>query len=91
MISSFNFEEPQILILGEKPMQTDFMTKIQGVEYEEAEKNKMLLTLTGQQIPVIHFKHLILNKMVCGRPQDVADVEILQEINRNRKNPELLK
>ena len=41
-------------------MQTDFMTKIQGVEFEEAEKNKILLPLAGLQIPVIHF-----NKMVC--------------------------
>ena len=72
-------------------MQTDFMTKIQGVEFKEAEKSKILLSLTDRQIPVIHFKHLILNKMLCGRPQDIADVEILQKINSYRENPEPLK
>ena len=39
-----------------------------------------------QKIPVINYHHLITLKILAARPQDKADVDILQKINRFRNN-----
>jgi len=90
VVETFNFEEPQVFIFGEEPLQVDFLTRISGIEFSDAIKQKTILSLEGREIPVIPFRHLIINKMLSGRPQDNADVEILQRINKYRKNPEPL-
>lgn len=83
-LSKMKFTEPQVLYIGKKPNKIDFMTKIQGLSFEEAADKKVLLSLEGQHIPVIHYDHLIISKMLMGRSQDKADVEMLQKIQRLR-------
>lgn len=36
-------------------------------------------------VPVIHLHHLVLTKITNGRPQDIADVDRLQQINKHKK------
>jgi hypothetical protein len=37
------------------------------------------------KIPFLHLNHLILSKMNTGRPQDQADIEMLQKIQKSKK------
>lgn len=84
-VRNFNFEEAQVFFIGDKPHKIDFLTKVGGVTYEEAASKKASLPLKGRQVPVVHYHHLVTMKMLAGRPQDIADVEVLQKIARFRK------
>lgn len=85
-IAGQDFTQPQMFFFGQKPKRMDFLTKINGVTYQEAISQVNHFPLDNMQIPVIQFEHLILSKISNDRPQDKADVEKLQEIARNRRN-----
>jgi len=74
--------DPRVFHIGEKPNKIDFLTKLQGLKYEEVDRNKKLLPFNDYQIPVIQYEHLILVKMISGRPQDNADIDVLKKINK---------
>ncbi len=86
-IHKMDFSETKVLHIGKKPNKIDFLTKVQGLSYDEADKQKKKLKLNDQLVPVIDYHHLIVLKMIAGRPQDKADIDILQKINqfRNKK------
>jgi hypothetical protein len=82
-----NFSEANSFHIGQGAAKIDFLTKISGVEFEEAYPLSNSLAVGDITVKVIHFRHLIINKMISGRIQDRADVEKLQEINKFRKPP----
>ena len=84
-ISKLDFTEIQVLNLGEKPNKVDFLTKVHGLTFEEADLQKVYFPLKDKQVPIIQYHHLITLKMLAGRPQDKADVDILQKINQFKK------
>lgn len=84
-VESFDFEKAQSFYVGEGINKIDFLTNIAGVSYKEAEPQKDFLEIDDKKISVIGFKHLVINKMMAGRSQDKADVDMLQKIQR-RKN-----
>ena len=65
----------------------DGLTKISGVQFDEAWQQHVKLPLQNMQIPVIHYHHLIINKMCSNRLKDKADVEELQKINQHKSKP----
>lgn len=76
--------EPKVFHIGEKPAKIDFLTKVQGLKFDEADKVKKFLPLKEFAVPIIQYEHLILLKMIAGRPQDIADIDILRKINDKR-------
>ena len=62
------------------------MTRISGVNFEEAWDKKIIAELDGLKIPFIHLHHLILSKISNNRTKDKLDVEELQKIQALRKN-----
>jgi len=84
-VGKMNFEDAHVLHFGERPDKIDFLTKVSGLTYNEADAKKTFLPLKDKLVPVIDFNHLIVLKMIAGRPQDIADVDILQKIHKNRK------
>ncbi|MCX6290961.1 MAG: hypothetical protein NT126_04285 [Bacteroidetes bacterium] len=85
VVTQMDFNEAKVMHIGEKPNKIDFLTKVTGLSYDEADKEKKLLPLKNQKVPVIQYHHLITLKMIAGRPQDQADVDVLQKINQFRK------
>ena len=71
--------------IGDPPDRVDFLTRLAGLEYPEADKKKVFLSLESYQVPVLHLDHLIINKLTSGRAKDKADVEELQKIMRLKK------
>lgn len=71
--------------IGEPPRRIDFLTKIMGLTFQEADERKMFLPLGDFQVPVLHIDDLIVNKLISGRAKDKADVEELQNIMRLKK------
>lgn len=50
------------------------------IGFEEAYKEKEIMRAGRINIPVISIKYLKKMKMIAGRPQDIADIEALEEV-----------
>ena len=84
-VQSLNFSDPQTFSMGEPPAQIDFMTRITGVEFDEADKEKILADVDGIKLPVLQLNHLVRSKISNNRTKDKLDVEELQKIIAQRK------
>lgn len=51
------------------------------INYSEVERDKKIMTAKGIRIPVISRGHLKRLKSISGRPQDLADIEALDELD----------
>ena len=85
-IKELDFRAAQTFHIGANENRIDFLTKISGVEFNEAYANCVYISLIDKKIPVIRYRHLIINKMMSSRAKDKADVDELQKINRFKKN-----
>jgi len=84
-VSNLDFKKGPAFYLGEMPLRIDFLTKIGGVDFDEAWKEKGLISLNNIQIPVLHIHHLILSKISNNRTKDKLDVEELQKLEKLKK------
>lgn len=83
-VESFDFTNTQSFFIGEKSNRIDLLTNIAGLSYEEADVKKVYFNMKDKKVPVIHYEDLIVNKMLTDRPQDKADVDMLQKIQQER-------
>jgi predicted nucleotidyltransferase len=63
--------------IGTNPRRIDILTRISGVDFEQAYANRETIVLEGLSIPVIGLADLLANKRATGRTQDAADIERL--------------
>jgi hypothetical protein len=83
-VKSLDFNDTLVFTCGELPFRIDFLTKISGVNYSEAEPQAVKTTMENINIQIIHIHHLVLSKISNNRTKDKLDVEELQKIiNRN--------
>jgi predicted nucleotidyltransferase len=83
-VKSLDFNDTLVFTCGELPFRIDFLTKISGVNYSEAEPQAVKTTMENINIHIIDIHHLVLSKMSNNRTKDKLDVEELQKIiNRN--------
>lgn len=73
-----------ITVIGDDPA-VDLFTIAWSVKYEDAAKRGLTVEAGGVTIPLVGLDDLIASKRT-GRPQDVADIEILLEIKRLHGN-----
>ena len=74
-----DFVEPEQMIqLGRAPSRIDLLTSISGVHTDEAFATKVSATLDGIPVFMLGIDALIRNKRAVGRPQDLADLESLE-------------
>lgn len=66
--------------IGIKPLRIDVLTRIAGVEFETAWRNRTYGTFDGRRIPVIGIRELIANKEAVGRDRDREDARRLRTI-----------
>ena len=71
--------DDMIIQLGYPPNRIDFMTKISGVEFEEAWNNKVVEKIHELQVNLISKNDLLKNKLASGRPKDLADADSLNK------------
>ena len=81
-VSKFDFTGINVFHIGESPFRIDFLTKVPGLKYEDADAHKEFFVLEERKIPVLHLNDLLINKMLSGRPKDIADVDELKKIQR---------
>ena len=86
--SSLGFEiedflkEGIIAQLGYPPIRIDILNDLNGIDFNEAFKNKRVVNMNGVPTNFIGFGELIINKERAGRDQDLLDVKKLKERNK---------
>ncbi len=73
------FQRPgEVVQLGVPPHRIDLLTSISGVEFEEAWTRRIEVEVEGVLVPILGREDLIRNKRAADRPQDRADVSVLE-------------
>ena len=68
-----------IFQIGVVPRRIDIITKIDAVDFDEADSDKIIVNIDGLNIPVLSFDNLIRNKMATGREKDLLDAKLLKK------------
>ncbi len=68
----------QLIQLGRAPARIDLLTSISGVSSDEAFASKVSAELDGIPVSVLGKDALIRNKRAVGRPQDLVDIDTLE-------------
>jgi hypothetical protein len=83
-IDSANIEPEDFLVdstvmqIGLPPRRIDLLTSITGVEFSDAWGAHIEIEISDVKVPVLGREHLLTNKRAVGRPQDLADIELLR-------------
>ena len=70
--------EGTIYQVGVPPNRVDVITVVEGVQFENAWRERVEVEIDGLRIPVIGKAHLIANKRTVRRPQDLLDADLLE-------------
>ena len=77
------FSQPGLIFqIGVVPRRIDIITKISGVEFDEADADKIVVNIENLNIPVLSIDLLIKNKMATGREKDLLDAKLLMKRER---------
>jgi hypothetical protein len=79
-LSEEDFTAPDIIVqLGVEPCRIDLLTGIDGVEFDEAWKNKVSITIDELEIDILSKEDLLRNKQATGRDKDQGDIVWLEK------------
>ncbi|MBC7934598.1 MAG: hypothetical protein H7Y86_04460 [Rhizobacter sp.] len=78
--NNFMGEDFDVFTIGRKPLQIDILTKLKGVEFEDAFKNTNYRNIEGLDVRYLHISDLIKAKTAAGRHKDLDDIEKLSQI-----------
>lgn len=71
--------ENEVAFMGQPPMRVDLLRSIDGVTTDQVFARAVATTVDGLAVRVIAIEDLIANERAAGRPQDLIDVEILEQ------------
>ncbi|WP_254060892.1 DUF6036 family nucleotidyltransferase [Mucilaginibacter sp. L196] len=77
-------EKGIITQIGYPPLRIDILNEIDGVQFNEAYQNKLIIDIDGLPISYISLDDLIKNKQVSGRQRDLSDVSELNKLKKNK-------
>ena len=73
-----DFQTPGLVYqMGRPPARIDILKGLKGLEFEAAWQARVEADFDGIKVFVLSREHLIENKKLAGRPQDLMDVESL--------------
>jgi hypothetical protein len=85
-VSPADLASPDLVYqLGVPPSRVDILTSIDGVDFTRAWPRRVEERYGDQQAFFIGLADLVENKRATGRPQDLADIELLE---RHRHDPQ---
>jgi len=76
IVEVFTFYHPELRI-----NQVDVFIK-EPLNFDALEKELVWITARDVTIPVVSLSHLKILKRIAGRPQDFADIEALEELEK---------
>ncbi len=76
------FTQPERMArLGNPPLRIDIMTSITGVGFDEAWAGRLRTKVDGLDLAFLGRRELIENKRATGRPKDLADLALMEEVD----------
>ena len=75
----------RIVQLGHPPSRIDFLTTLKGVTFEEAWERRVEGRFGEEKVFYLGLEELIHNKRSVGRPQDQADVGVLESFAKRKR------
>ena len=79
-ISEEDFTSPDMVVqIGVEPCRIDLLTRISGVEFDAAWRNKVSITIDDLEIYVLSKADLLKNKSATGRDKDQGDIAWLEK------------
>jgi hypothetical protein len=85
-VSEQTFCEPGIIFqIGVAPRRIDIITKIDGVDFEQAYPRRHQIQIDDLNVPFISKENLITNKLSTGREKDRLDADYLQSDRSTRE------
>lgn len=64
--------------IGVKPVLIEILTSVSGIDFDEANRDAVKISIAGRAVPFIGRRALLANKRAAGRMKDLADVEALE-------------
>jgi hypothetical protein len=82
-VSDSDFAQPGVTLqIGVAPNRIDITTRVDGVSFPDAWPRRVESSYGAERIWIIGRSDLVANKLAAGRPQDLADVDILTRHER---------
>jgi predicted nucleotidyltransferase len=79
-IDETTFATPDVVFqIGVAPRRIDIITKISGVEFNDAYQQRQIVDIEGLSIPILSLDDLIKNKRATGRDKDRLDADQLEK------------
>lgn len=79
-LSEQDFTSPDMVVqFGVEPCRIDLLTRISGVEFADAWRNKVKVEVDGLELYVLSKTDLLKNKLAAGRDKDKSDIAWLME------------
>ena len=72
-------KDDTIFQIGVAPRRIGILTRISGVNFEEAWKDAIKVDIDGITLNILSANHLIKNKLATGRAKDIDDAENLRK------------
>ena len=76
--------ESDVVFLGAPPVRVDILRTVDGLETDAAIERAIPVEIGEMTVPIIELADLIANKRASGRPQDLADVAMLERVQKRR-------
>jgi len=73
--------DDRVIQLGRAPNRVDLLTRLWGVEFDDAWAHRVHGTLDAVPVDMLGRDDLIRNKRATARPQDLADVAALESLD----------
>jgi hypothetical protein len=83
-MDDFESEKIDVWSIGVEPRKIEILTSVTGLYFEQSLKNCDWLELEKFKVPYIDFEDLIKNKKATGRLKDLADIEQLSKIKKDK-------
>lgn len=80
--ADFRDNPTSIFQIGFAPARADILQGIDGVDFDEAWRHRVELSLNGIAVHLISAAHQIQSKLKSGKMRDLADVEAIREAER---------
>lgn len=79
-------EADTVVEIGREPMKIQVLTGIDGISFEECRSDRILVNVSGLEVPFIGFASLLANKAASPRSKDRIDLEELTRLRDLQKD-----
>jgi hypothetical protein len=78
----------EVVYLGVPPVRIDILRSADGIDDVDATLSRAVrATLGDLAVPILALDDLVANKRAAGRPQDLADVALLEKVRGRKSTP----